>query len=295
MKTQVLAIDEIITDGDTQARVSINEDTVDEYAEMISDSKDWPFPPCDVFHDGTNYFAADGFHRVLAGHRSKRASIPCRVHKGTAKDARIFGMTANDKHGLRMTRADKRACIDWLIEHGGKLTQKEIAEKAGVSRRMVQYVFAEKRGVQTPEKAQFAPSNGKTGKDGENSSETGKPGGASESSSQRTPVEDGPAASESAREPEPEEDGGGDTPEAVPADPEQEFRDQRSKTVKTAEALMRAFDDLNELRDGVLSESEAEAISESLRELADQVDVDVVHSVAISLCKCVLRLARGWE
>ena len=167
-KTQILPVDLPRIDGDTQSRLAINEDVVDDYAELIANSNgEWPFPPLDVFHDGTDYYVADGFHRFLAAQRSKRGSFPCRVHKGTAKDARIFGMTANDQHGLRMSRADKRACIGWLLDNGGKMTQKEIAEAAGVSTRLVQTVVADRKydslaGKASPPKrdgkAQFAPS-----------------------------------------------------------------------------------------------------------------------------------------
>lgn len=146
-KTQNLAIDLLRIDGDTQSRLKINQDTVDDYAELI-DTSTWPFPPLDVFHDGTDYFVADGFHRLLAGQRAKRGSIPCRVHKGTSRDARIFGMTANDKHGMRLTRADKRACVEWLLGNGTNMprsTQRAIAVTAGVSLWLVKEVVASRK------------------------------------------------------------------------------------------------------------------------------------------------------
>lgn len=159
-KTETLSIDLLKLDGGTQARVSTNSDTVDDYAEMIENANGaWPFSsPVDVFHDGSEYFVADGFHRVLASLRMKRASVPCRVHRGNAKDAKIFGMTANDSHGLRMTRADKRSCVEWLLDHGGKMTQVEIAEKAGVVERTVKRIVADRKS----EKGTMSPSDSKT-------------------------------------------------------------------------------------------------------------------------------------
>jgi len=146
MKTEALSIDLLRIDADTQSRVKISEETVDDYAELITASgKAWPLGDLAVFHDGTDYFVADGFHRTLAAQRVKRASIPCQIHKGTAKDARIFGMTANDRHGLRMSRADKRHCVEWLLDNGGKLTQVEIAEKAGVAVITVKRIVAERK------------------------------------------------------------------------------------------------------------------------------------------------------
>ena len=161
MKTQTLSIDLLRLDGDTQARIKISEETVETYAELIDASGSvWPFGPLDVFHDGSDYFVADGFHRTLAAQRLNRASVPCLVHKGTAKDARIFGMTANDKHGLRMSQADKRACVEWLLDHGPKMTQVEVSEKAGVDVRTVKRVVAERKGPS--EKGTLSPLVAKT-------------------------------------------------------------------------------------------------------------------------------------
>ena len=145
MKTTPLAIDLLRLDGDTQSRVRICPDTVDDYAELIESNGSWPLGPLDVFHDGSDYWVADGFHRTLAGQQAKRASLPCRIHKGTVRDARIFAMTANDKHGLRMTREDKRACVEWLLDTFPRMTQREVATKAGVSARTVQYIVADRK------------------------------------------------------------------------------------------------------------------------------------------------------
>jgi flagellar biosynthesis GTPase FlhF len=156
-KIQTLSIDLLRLDGDTQARIKIHEDTVDDYEALIESEGEWPFEPIDVFHDGSEYFVADGFHRTLAAIRLKRASIECRVHNGTAKDARIFGMTANDLHGLRMSREDKRACVEWLLDNGGQLTQAEIAAKAGVGERTVKRIVAERK--EESVKGPMAPSS----------------------------------------------------------------------------------------------------------------------------------------
>lgn len=172
-KIQNLAIGLLRLDGGTQARLSVDQDTVDTYAEVLEkEAGEWPFGEVDVFHDGSDYFVADGFHRTLAATRNKRDTVPCRVHQGTAKDAKIFGMTANDMHGLRMSRDDKRACVEWLMEHGGKLTQDEIAEKAGVAKRTVARVSADKK--KTSVKVPLASSS-KTNTPSSNSSETPVP------------------------------------------------------------------------------------------------------------------------
>lgn len=173
-KTETLSIDLIRLDGGSQARIKSSEETIESYAELIDASNGvWPLGPVDVFHDGSDYFLGDGFHRTLAALRLNRASMPCRIHKGTAKDAKIFGMTANDKHGLRMSQADKRACVEWLIDNGGKLTQAAIAEKAGVTDRTVKRIVAERK--PQAEKGTLSPSASKTlGKSSEIDTKTTK-------------------------------------------------------------------------------------------------------------------------
>lgn len=164
---KTLSVGLLRIDGNTQNRLAINQEVVDDYAQLIveSDGK-WPLGELDVFHDGSEYFVADGFHRTLSAERAKCPEVPCQIHNGTASDARIFGMTANDRHGLRMNRADKRACVEWLLDNGDKMTQTEVAQKAGVSKRLVQTIIAERNpesiaGKATPPeqeyKAQIAP------------------------------------------------------------------------------------------------------------------------------------------
>ena len=143
--TKSIPIELIVLDAGTQSRLAIHEETVEVYAELIeAGGTEWPFPAVDVFHDGSRYMVADGFHRVLGATKTKRASIPCTVHKGTATDARIFAMTANDKHGLRMSRADKRSCVEWLLENS-KMNQTEAAVAAGVTARTVRRIVAERK------------------------------------------------------------------------------------------------------------------------------------------------------
>lgn len=142
-KSEVLSVDLLRVDGDTQSRVAVNQDVVDEYAELVSAGKFWPFESITVFHDGTDYWIADGFHRTLAAKQAGRSSVPCNVITGTARDARIYGMRANDEHGLRMSREDRRKNVLWLLEKYPTLTQKEVSEKAGVTDRTVRNWISE--------------------------------------------------------------------------------------------------------------------------------------------------------
>jgi len=133
-----LPVDQIRTDGDTQNRRSVNDETVADYAEIWKNDPP-PFPPIDVFHDGADYWCADGFHRLHSAISANRVIISCKIHKGGARDAFLFGCHANARHGLRRTNADKRFATERLLsdDEWGKLPLNEIAELAGVTRRYV--------------------------------------------------------------------------------------------------------------------------------------------------------------
>ena len=155
MKTESLSLGLIRLDGGTQSRLTINHDTVEDYAEVLRSvpPTEWPFPPLDVFHDGTDYFMSNGFHRYLGAQDAGRASAPCVVHKVTANDALLFGMTSNDKNGIRRSPADKRANVEWILDNLGKLPQKEIAEKAGVGLRLVSAIIADRKPKLVPQQS----------------------------------------------------------------------------------------------------------------------------------------------
>jgi hypothetical protein len=257
--TKSLSVDLLRLDANTQNRLKINEEAVEDYAELIGGSDRWPLGPLDVFHDGNEYYVADGFHRTLAAVKAKRSSVPCNVHNGTAKDARIFGMTANDRHGLRMSRADKRSCVEWLLDNE-KLNQAEIAEKSGVSLRSVKYIVADRKPSVLDKKVQIAPNfRGGKGKDERTDSTGTKP----QETSHRPPRSGKakPVASKdygkcpNCQGSKWTEDEFGvscakcNQPHGEPvgdAD-EQRVNDQHSKAVKTCQALRRELDELKDM------------------------------------------------
>ena len=143
--SKVLNVDQIRIDGETQNRESINSEVVEEYAEIWREAGkgDSPFPPIDVFFDSTEYWCADGFHRLLGATQAKRASVPCKIHNGTSADAFVFGCRANTLHGLRRSNADKRHAALYVIRKCPSSTQKDIAEDANVSTRFIRQLLNE--------------------------------------------------------------------------------------------------------------------------------------------------------
>ncbi len=132
-----LSIDpkKIRTDLNTQIRVDWNEEAVKEYAEAMEAGI--VFPALLVFYDETNdlYILADGFHR-LAAHMSFRPEEPILIEKrlGTVEEARWASICANQGHGIRRTRADKRNAVKeaFLHSEGEMKSNRQIADDVGV-------------------------------------------------------------------------------------------------------------------------------------------------------------------
>jgi len=132
-----LELTKIRLDGDTQPRVSLNEEVVGEYKEAMESGE--VFPPVVVFHDGSSYWLADGFHRYFANKRAGLNDIAVDVINGTLREARLYSIGSNSKHGLRRTNEDKRRAVLILLNdiEWSEWSDSEIARRAGVSQSTV--------------------------------------------------------------------------------------------------------------------------------------------------------------
>jgi hypothetical protein len=113
-KTQTLRLDQIVRDVSLSCRVEgTREATAADYAEaMTAGAK---FPPVTVYFDGTRYLLADGFHRCRARELIGETEIECAVHKGSEKEALLFGAGSNALHGLARTTRDKIHVVTRLL------------------------------------------------------------------------------------------------------------------------------------------------------------------------------------
>lgn len=135
---QTVGIVDIRLDGGTQARVQIDDATVKAYYEATLAYV--AFPRIVVFFDGSDYWLADGFHRLLAFIRTHyKDTIECDVHVGGKRDALLYAIGANTSHGLRRTNEDKERAVRLLLEDGewAKLSDVEIARAAAVTQPFV--------------------------------------------------------------------------------------------------------------------------------------------------------------
>jgi predicted transcriptional regulator len=131
VKTSI-ELDQIRTDGGTQPRAALDFDAVDDYMDAMAAGIN--FPPVIVFHDGDNYWLADGFHRVKAADQAGLDEILCEIHHGTQQDAQWYSYSANKANGLRRTNDDKGRAVQAALVHpkGVSLSDRKIAKHVGV-------------------------------------------------------------------------------------------------------------------------------------------------------------------
>lgn len=137
MKPKEIDINKVCLDGETQSRVKLSEDTIDEYADAMTEGAE--FPPIEVWYDGEVYWPSDGFHRWRGAKKAGFGTVLAIVHSGTKEDAQWASYAANQLHGLRRTNADKRRAVASAILHstGRGMTDHAIAEHCGVSQPFV--------------------------------------------------------------------------------------------------------------------------------------------------------------
>ena len=114
MNRMNIPIAKIKVDAATHPRMALDDETAEEYGRLIKD--DQKLPPIIVFHDGKNYYLADGLHRLEGAKTFGQKNIEADVHQGSRRDAIQFAVGANHKHGLRRTNADKRKAVQIVLQ-----------------------------------------------------------------------------------------------------------------------------------------------------------------------------------
>lgn len=142
-----IGLDKIRIDGGTQSRVRIDENVVAQYADEMLNGDE--FPPVILFHDNLDYWLADGFHRYFANKRINSPGINAKLIEGTTRDAILYGIAANNKHGLRPTNEDKRKGVLTMLKdiEWQDYSNREIANICGVSHTLVNAIRKE---LETP-------------------------------------------------------------------------------------------------------------------------------------------------
>jgi hypothetical protein len=134
-------------DQSAQPRENLHNDRIAEYAESMKAGDQ--FPPLTVFHDGEVYWLADGFHRFYAAQHAGRKHIRCYVRQGGLRDAILYSVGANAKHGLARSDADKERAVLRLLNDAewSTWTDRDIAKRCFVSHPFVAKVRKAHAGV----------------------------------------------------------------------------------------------------------------------------------------------------
>lgn len=130
---QMLSIAAIRLDERCQPRAAIDPELISEYANAMTDGAE--FPPLTVFRDGSDYYLADGFHRIAAAEEAGIAHMVCTVERGSVRDAILHAVGANATHGQRRTNLDKRRAVETLLNdpEWSSWSDNEIARRVQVS------------------------------------------------------------------------------------------------------------------------------------------------------------------
>ena len=140
----IIKISKIILDAKAQPRTELNSEIIQEYAQTWKDGST-RFPPIVVycnevnFELADNYWLADGWHRVNAAKVAGVKEIEADVRTGTLRDAILFSVSANAKHGMRRTNADKRRAVMTILEDSdwSLSSDNAISKLCGVSQNFV--------------------------------------------------------------------------------------------------------------------------------------------------------------
>jgi len=143
---KVIALSAIIRDPVLQQRARLDQDAIDEMAELYQGGE-CEIPAPHVFGEkgAKEYWLADGFHRINAAAKAELKGLEVEIHEGDYEDAKLFSCGANKGHGVRPSPADKRKAVRTLLNSkrwNGK-TGRWIAGIVGVSHTLVDQMRAE--------------------------------------------------------------------------------------------------------------------------------------------------------
>lgn len=138
--SKVIFIQDIDVRSSPKVRSEIRDEIISEYASIYKANKK-ELPPVVLFsHDNRTYLLADGAHRLQAQRRNGATSVIAEVHKGAYEEALAYALVANERHGIRRSREDKRQCVAEAIKAWPTLPNVQIAQRCKVDDHTVKAV-----------------------------------------------------------------------------------------------------------------------------------------------------------
>lgn len=107
MNEQILELDQVIVDNDLNPRQgALDQDVVLDYSAHVDD-----LPAMTAYDVQGFYFLVGGFHRYAAHRLAQRSTGRFVVHQGSREEAKEYADLDNLKHGLRLSRSERREVI----------------------------------------------------------------------------------------------------------------------------------------------------------------------------------------
>lgn len=156
MDVREIPLDELILDPNLNLRDRLDEATVERYVES------WDrMPPITIYEVDNRWLIVDGFHRHAAAVSLNRRTIPAEIREGSFSDALDYAAGANLRHGLPLTRAERRRAVEVKLRLHHDRSDRGLADDLGVHRDLVAKVRR-----QLVESAQIPANETRLGADG---------------------------------------------------------------------------------------------------------------------------------
>jgi len=121
---EMIALENLVLSNDYLFRVQDDADTIERYAEIISQyleelaagkAVQFPFPPLDVLLENGEYSVTSGRHRLQAAQKAGMTELPCIVLTDPVEAIQV-GLKSNSQHGLPLNKQDKLRCIKIAVD-----------------------------------------------------------------------------------------------------------------------------------------------------------------------------------
>jgi len=109
-------LDTITLDEELQPRAAIDRTVLENYVQLLVDGV--VFPPVVVFREGNTLWLSDGFHRWHAHKVIDADTINVTIHEGSRRQALLYSLAANSKHGLQRGATDYRRAYEIACRNG---------------------------------------------------------------------------------------------------------------------------------------------------------------------------------
>lgn len=148
-----------LDDKESNVRIEMDEAAVSEYREIWerarANKEGNPFAdssePIALFYDGDAYWVGDGRHRLKGARQADIEYINLPVTQGTKEDAILYACSRNDKHGVRLTRADKNRIVRKALILKPEWSNYALAKWCNVSEAFVRKIRDATSGIDNPD------------------------------------------------------------------------------------------------------------------------------------------------